>query len=601
MSGTDNDGTEKNKGKVPVIVGSSHSGPEGDMEEVAEQYILGINGWDVRSHDASASLIKCSPNGVEIIAAAEEERFSRKKHAYDTLPIEATRFCLEYAGISPEDISTIAFSWDMPLLYKFHGLDENIDTEVLMNKLFGQHLRSYPHLEFINHHLSHALSAYGPSGFQSSAILIIDGQGELESTTLWKAKGNRLELISSSDISASLGYFYEALSGFVGFDFNQAGKTMGLAPYGDKYRFLEELRSLFRVEDLIVKVPQLELNIDKDDADGSIDEQEPVRNFWLERFMEITGLKPNERSSNYSFRSFPKAYLDFAASGQELLAEIIVELAEALSQKTGETNLSLGGGVALNCVANGRILENPNLKIYVQPAANDAGTSVGAALEIARREDFCIAGVKMTPYLGKEYSNEEVLKAIKDSGVPYKEEENMFAVIRQLISQGKVVGLFQGRFEFGPRALGNRSFIADPRSFEMWDYINSEIKGREEGRPLAATILDTEAQSLFGKEIAGPHMTITYPLVDDRLKAVEHVDGSTRPQILKYDDNPLFYQQISEAGKDIGIDALINTSLNFQGPIVNSPQEALELFQKTKVDAIIFNNTYIAYRNQKEE
>ncbi|MBU1205140.1 MAG: hypothetical protein KKE93_04490 [Nanoarchaeota archaeon] len=563
-----------------------------------EQYILGINGWDIRSHDTSAALIKSSTSGIEIIAAAEEERFIRKKHAYDTLPYKAVEFCLEQGKISLEDISTVALSWNMPKLYRDRNLPFKFEKNYFLSKLFNKRLRKFPKLEFIDHHLCHALSAFSPSGFDSAAVLVVDGQGEYESTSLWKADGNNLEQIAVSGIDASLGYFYESLTEFVGFRSDQAGKTMGLAPYGNKQKFLEALDRFFLFEGPIIRI-----NSDSDVVLGKpmkdylpIDEQEQVREFWFQKFNEITGLSPNDSSRKYSFRTFPENYLDLAASGQEMLEKIIVRLARSIHQETGHNNLCLSGGVALNCVANGRIVNNIGLNIYVQPAANDAGTAIGAALEVARAGGYSITNIKMSPYLGKEYSNQEILETLRSSGIKFREREDMLSLIGELISKRKVLGLFQGRFEFGPRALGNRSFIADPRTVEVWDYINKEIKGREEGRPLAATILDSDTPIFFGKSVSGPHMTITYRLINDTLKAVKHVDSSTRPQILVYEDNPLFYQQIAKTGEEIGVNALINTSLNFQKPMINTPLEALDLFRKTKVDAIIFNNTFIAYR-----
>lgn len=562
-----------------------------------EKYILGINGWDIRSHDTSSVLIKGNVNGIDIIAAAEEERFIRKKHAYGTLPYKAVEFCLEQGQITPEDISTVALSWDMPKLYNDRNIKFEFDRNNFLNRLFGKKLRRFPNLEFVNHHLCHALSAFSPSGYESAGVLVIDGQGENESTSIWKANENTLDQINISGISSSLGYFYEALSEFVGFRSNQAGKTMGLAPYGNKQRFLEELENVFQLEELTIKIPSYNgVILGKQLEDYlPLDEQKQLKDFWFQKFNEITDLEPNDSSKKYSFRTFQQDYLDLAASGQEILERIVVHLANKTSQITGQNNLCFSGGVALNCVTNGRIINELGLNIYVQPAANDAGAAIGAALEIARSENYPISNMRMSPYLGKEYSNQHILEILKSSGVDYHEEENMLTLIKELISQGKVLGLFQGRFEFGPRALGNRSFVADPRSFEMGDYINKDIKGREEGRPLAATILDSSASVFFGMDIPSSHMTTAYNLIGNSLNAVKHIDSSSRPQILTYEDNPLYYQQINEVGKEIGVNALINTSLNFHEPIVNNPSDALLLLHKTKVDAIIFNNTFIVY------
>jgi len=568
-------------------------------EGMKEKYILGVNGWNSRSHDASAALLRCAHGKIEIIAAAEEERFIRRKHAYDTLPLEATKFCLAEGKISPKDIDSIAFGWDMPLLYSERGLKKSFNKKELIELLLGINPKKDINLEFVNHHYSHALSAFSPSGFKSAAVLVVDGQGETESVSAWKADDSGLERLAVSDISSSPGYFYQALTRFVGFKINQPGKTMGLAPYGNKERHLKRLRELFLFDKTSIQVPSFNnLVLGKKIGDYlPLDEQDQVKRFWFEQFSRITGLNPNDSSRRYSFRSFPKDYMDLASAGQEVLEQIILHLAKNLTSVANENNICLSGGVALNSVANGKIIEeNSGLNIYVQPGANDAGVSVGAALEIARREGYSINNVKMSVYLGKAYTNHEILEILKESGVSFKEDSDMPSRMAKMIGQGKVLGLFQGRFEFGPRALGNRSFIADPQKKEILDYVNKEIKGREEGRPLAPTILECSAPEFFSKKVCGPHMTLNYQLTKSKLEAVRHVDGSTRPQILKYKDNPLYYEQIKAIEKETGVNAVLNTSLNLHEPIINTPQEALNLLERTKVDAIIFNNTFIAYR-----
>lgn len=563
------------------------------------QYILGINGWAVRSHDASATLIKCSDNNVEIIAAAEEERFTRKLHAYDSLPINAVKFCLEQGKILPEELSTVALSWNMPLQYAKRNINFEFEKKDFLNRLFNQNIRKMPNFEFVNHHLAHALSTYSPSGFDSAAILVIDGQGESSSTTVWSANKNVIDKLDDSKIQSSLGYFYEALTEFIGFRSDQAGKTMGLAPYGNSEEFFKPLKSLFSVDDTVIDIRKnVKIEYGKLLNNVYLDEQEQLRTFWFEEFKRITGLNPNDKNKKYSFRHFPEEYLNLAASGQKVLEQVIVQLAKNVSEKTKQNNLCLAGGVALNCVANGRIIQDLGLNIYIQPAANDAGSSLGAALAIAKDEGYKFFNVKMSPYLGKEYSNAEILNVLRNSGVHFEKSSDMFKVLSDEILKENVVGLFQGRFEFGPRALGNRSFVANPNIVNLFDYINKEIKAREEGRPLAASIIIEDVLDLFGEKVYGPHMNITHNLNCSSLKAVQHVDGSIRPQILSYEDNPLFYNQIKEVGKAIGVNALINTSLNFQEPIVTSPQEALALFKKTSVDSIIFNNKYIAYRDK---
>ena len=559
---------------------------------MTEEFILGINGWEVRGHDASASLIRCSSQGIEVIAAAEEERFTREKHAYDCLPHQAANFCLEEGEINVEDLSAVAFSWDMPKRYLERKIDFDITDKGLIEFLFRKKPKKYPQLNFIDHHSAHALSTYSPSHFDEATILVIDGQGETDSLTVWEANKNKLYLSSRSQINSSLGYFYEALSEFVGFAANQAGKTMGLAPYGNSERFLEELMDFFVVDGPVLDVPEIKLELGKSMGKYlPLDEQEQTRGFWLNFFSSLVGVGPAEKSQNYNFRDFPEPYLSLAASGQKVLEELVLKIAK---ENRGGGKICLAGGVALNCVANGKLIQE-GFDIYVQPAANDAGTSLGAALEIARQKGYPITNVSMSPYLGKSYSDGEVKQVLDSEGVKYNEEEDLSETIAEHVTRGEVIGLFQGRFEFGPRALGNRSFIADPSNAKMLDYINNHIKSREEGRPLGPSLLLSETDKFFEGGVRGPHMTIVYP-VKGNMSAITHIDGTTRPQILTREDNPVYHQQLEEIKKKTGTGAVINTSLNFKEPIIASPYEALSLLKRTAVDHIAFNNKFIIRR-----
>ncbi|MBT3721300.1 hypothetical protein HOG47_06655, partial [archaeon] len=281
------------------------------------KYILGVNGWDTRSHDTSATIIKCENGEIKVLAAAEEERFSRIKHAYDSLPVNAVQFCLNEAGITSEELYAVALSWDMPCLYDYRGLKLDFSENDFLSKLFGKMPRKKPKFNFVNHHLSHALSAYSPSGFQESNVMVIDGQGETESLSIWNISNNGVKKLASSGIHASLGYFYESLTEFIGFRGNQAGKTMGLAPYGNNSYF-NTLRSLFDIEDLCLNVEHTRgIEYGKTVANYlPIDEQEQLRTLWFKKFRDLLKLSPNDNTKKYSFRSFPKVYRDIAASGQ---------------------------------------------------------------------------------------------------------------------------------------------------------------------------------------------------------------------------------------------------------------------------------------------
>ena len=566
-----------------------------------EEFIIGINGWQVRGHDASAALIKCKTDGlVEIVAAAEEERFLGVKHAYDTLPLHAVQFCLDAAGIQPEDLSSIAVPFEYPKIYETRGLRFDVSNSKLRKILFPNLTQANkPEIFYVNHHLAHAVSAFAPSMSNSSLVMVIDGQGEFESSTIWSVgnRGKQIQKIASSDIASSLGYFYEALTEFIGFQPNEPGKTMGLAPYGNPERYKGKINDLFVVNGGVITVqgPELKFGLAVGDY-LPIDEQHQVRLFWLKKFSEITGMNPNDNSRKYSFRNFPKGYADLAASGQRVLEEVVVTLAAQAQNLTQSKNAGIAGGVGLNCVANGLIAESGLFdRIYVQPASNDAGTSLGAALEVARQKGYGIHNVPMAPYLGLSVSNQDILKILTRSNYNFIICDDAYRFIADLVANGKVVGLFQGRAEFGPRALGNRSFIADARQASMQDYINQHVKGREEGRPLAPAVLDSDSEYLFGQTVNAPHMTVAYQ-IQEGLDAVTHVDGTTRPQIVTAASNSSFYRQLQAVQNKIGIGAVINTSLNLNGPIVNTPQQALRLLETTGAEAIVFNNRYLVRR-----
>jgi len=567
-----------------------------------EEFILGINGWHVKGHDASASLIRCKTDGsVEMVAAAEEERFNGVKHAYDTLPYKAVKFCLDTIGIRAEDLSAVAIPFEYPKIYADRGLNFNITDAELKRQLFPSlEKQDKPEIVYVNHHLAHVLSAFSPSMMESSVVMIVDGQGENESTTLWivRNSGSTVQKISFSGIESSLGYFYEALTEFVGFKSDETGKTMGIAPYGNPNKYKKHLEEIIKVDDCVVKVLGSEVKLGLQSVPYfPVDEQHQVRSFWLRKFSEVTGLIPNDNSRRYSFRNFPKDYRDLAAAGQGLVETVLLTLAQQARLRSAENDLCISGGVGLNCVANGKIVETGVFRrVYVQPASNDAGTSLGAALEIAREKGYSVGKVHMIPYLGLGFSDADIVNFLKRSNVDFLANDDASNLIADLVVRGKVVGLFQGRAEFGPRALGNRSYIADPRTRHMQNYLNQFVKDREDGRPLAPSLIDSESANFFGRKLEAPHMTVAYRIADG-LEAITHVDHSARPQIVDEYSNPIFYRQLIKIKDKIGIGVVVNTSLNLHGPIINTPQQALELLEKTGAAAIAFNNKYVVMKN----
>jgi len=569
---------------------------------MAEEFILGTQGWKIRGHDASAAIIKCHDGKVDIIAAAEEERFTGLKHAYDTLPNHSIEFCLREAGIKAEDLSAIAIPFQYQKMYEERGINFNLCDKGVISAFMPQLApQNMPDLFYVNHHLAHAISAFAPAMVDSSTVLIVDGQGERESTSVWAIKelGKSVKKIASSDIGSSLGYFYEGLTEFVGFRGDEAGKTMGLAPYGNPNRYRKHLEKLISIENCVISVNGSSVKLGLQSGDYlPVDEQWQVRSFWIKQLSNITGLKQNDNSRKYSYRNFPRPYADVASAGQLILENILVSLALQSKEATGLDNLSIAGGVGLNCVANGKIAELSAFRnFYIQPASNDAGTSLGAALEIARQKGYRISHVPMSAYQGIGYSNDSIERILNYSEISYSVHEDASHLIADLVTRGKVVGLFQGRAEFGPRALGNRSFIADPRRREMQDYINQHVKDREEGRPLAPSVIDRDAEIYFDRMRDAPHMTIASRMKKS-LGAVTHVDGTTRPQIVDAGSNALYYNQLEKIKERLGEGAVVNTSLNLSGPIVNTPHQALKLLESTGTVAIIFNNRYVVMKNE---
>ncbi len=572
--------------------------------KIMEKYILGVSGWPERSHDAAAALIHCDASGkVTILGAIEEERFTRKKHAFDTFPVLSVRYLLEQAGITPSDLTAVVLGWDYPLLYRLRKIPLVMDEGALLSKLFPGHTGKMPPLRYSNHHRNHASSAFRASGFKEATVIVIDGQGEEDSTSVWHGKDNKLSKILSIGIGSSLGYMYENLTVYAGFDSFNAGKTMGLAPYGDRDRYFSKLMEYIVLdEDGFYVKPLKDIN---GSTPGKGDEPtfEPydeIKEIWFSIFKQVTGLEPYEGKIG-SFTKMPKDHVDLSASVQKVLEEIVKHIAKIAIAKTGSKDICMAGGVALNCVANGKLVEEGLVEeIFVQPAANDAGNCIGAALEYAADLGFdTIADGIMSPYLGPEYTDSEICKVLDANGISYTLKDDLSEDIARLISEGNVVAVFQGRMEIGPRALGSRSFLADPRNLKMWEYINEEIKHREHGRPLAPSLLMDKASDYLKDARSSPFMNLAFQVkCPERIPAVTHVDNSTRPQTVTKEMNPVYYSQIKAFGDLTGVYMLLNTSLNDTEPIVCSPDDAVNLLKRSKVDHMAFNNR-ILVKNQK--
>ena len=564
--------------------------------------ILGISAY---YHDSAAALVR---DGT-IVGAAQEERFSRKKQD-SGFPLNAINYCLEAAEAKLEDMDYIVF-YDKPLI-KFERLLETYLSYApqgfrsflaampawLKEKLFLKDLlkkelaanancsvKDLPPLLFTQHHQSHASSAYFPSPYNKAAVLCMDGVGEWATTSAWLGENNSITPLWEITFPHSLGLLYSAFTYFAGFKVNSGEyKLMGLAPYGQpiyKDLILEKLLSL------------------KDDGSFRMD----MRYFNYangltmtnRRFDELFGGKPRQPESPVTQRE-----MDIASSIQAVTEEVVLKLASGVHKDTGANYLCLAGGVALNCVANGRLLrEGPFEDIWIQPAAGDAGGALGAALSIwyeylenprSQGPHDAMAG----SYLGPKYSNQEIAKYLDSVNASYEklDDRELLPKVAGLLSDENVVGWFQGRMEYGPRALGGRSIIGDPRSPAMQSVMNLKIKYRESFRPFAPSILEEYYSEYFDMDVPSPYMLMVAPVKKpDKIPAVTHVDGTGRVQTVSKNSNPFYHKLISKFYELTGVPVIINTSMNVRGePIVNTPEQAYKMLTKTDMDYLFMKN-----------
>ena len=557
-------------------------------------FILGINGWHMRSHDPSACIVK---NG-KILAMAEEERFIRQKHAFEKIPINAINFCLNEAGITSNDIGIVAFGWDYRQKYILRKIKWRYNEEKLLDIIFPSKIFKYknrPKLVIVPHHLAHAASVFWTSGFKKSTILVIDGQGEDSSTSIWYGDNKKIKLLKSFSIQDSLGYFYESINKYIGFHYLDGGKTMGLAPHG---------KPIFHFKNIKLTKNGYHINLPSSLKYDShhLDEQEALVTLWhrvIRKYIKKPNLIVNRRNGLYSRTKdklvIPIEYKHLSASAQLTLEKIIEHLANISINLTKCRNLCLSGGVALNCSANGKLLYNKKVNnLYIFPPANDAGVSAGAAFYTSVLFDKNAQFSRLrNSYLGPSYTNPEIKRILDKGKLRYKSYSDIWRKTALLLSKGKIIGWFQGKMEVGPRALGNRSILADPRDKKMWRKVNI-IKGRELWRPLAPTILDKYRDEYFENAKYSPFMLKTFKVKKDKRKlipAVVHVDGSTRSQTLSKKDNKIFWYMIKEFHKITGIPVVLNTSFNGPGePIVCTPEDAIRTFYNINLDYLVINN-----------
>ncbi|RCU49210.1 hypothetical protein DU002_12735 [Corallincola holothuriorum] len=585
--------------------------------------ILGISAL---YHDSAAALVE---DGL-IIAAAQEERFSRKKHD-PSFPVQSIQYCLDTAGCQLTDLDHIVF-YDKPLL-KFERLLETYMASAprgfasfvrampiwLKEKLYlksllrrelsqmsGVSKAELPKLLFAEHHQSHAASAFFPSPFEKAAVLCLDGVGEWATSSAWLGEGNDLQPLWEIRFPHSLGLLYSAFTYYCGFKVNSGEyKLMGLAPYGEpKYA------DLIRKHLIDIK------------ADGSFRLDLSYFSYVTgstmtsSKFHQLFGGEPRSEESDVSQKE-----MDLARSIQVVTEEVVIKLAQSLKAETGCENICLAGGVALNCVANGKLLEAGVFNdIWIQPAAGDAGGALGAAMSgvyqhCGQPRELNGTDLQKGSYLGPEYSDDDVDKILQQRGLPAEllDDGRLMQKVAGELASDRVIGWFQGRMEFGPRALGNRSILGDPRSQQMQSVMNLKIKYRESFRPFAPSVLAENVSDYFNMDCASPYMLLVadvakqhhLPEGDDmpafgieRLKyqrstlpAITHVDYSARVQTVHQETNPKYHQLISAFAEQSGVPMVINTSFNVRGePPVCSPDDAIDCFLSTEMDTLVLGH-----------
>jgi carbamoyltransferase len=556
-----------------------------------------------QGHDSAAAILVDG----ELVAAAAEERFSRKKHTGD-FPIAAIHYCCEAAGIQPNEIDEIAHGFDYSPYRAAFLLDpisaEQYDQVFSREKLLAQVNRYLPgfaadRVHQINHHLSHAASAYYTSGWDECLVVVIDGMGEAHSATVYHAHDNRIDKLQEISAKDSIGILYSIITLHLGFDFNSDEyKIMGLAPYGNpaRYRHFFE-QAIEPLDNGTIKIPILRMNNEREDR-----ETYGATRRYLEEHL-IPHRTPDGDTND--------DHRDVAASLQECLDKVMLHICGHFGRKTGLRRLAMAGGVALNCTANGRLLQSGIFdEIYVQPAAGDDGTALGAALWRGAQN----GGVRNyrfpVPFFGPAASPADIDKAIADTGsrietVRYATLQEACAEAAKLIKAGRVLGWYRGRMEFGPRALGHRSILADPGHPEMRDRINAMVKMREAFRPFAPAVTLEQVQDWFevprGFEL--PYMIMTADVRSQHraaLPAITHVNGSARVQTVSRKDNCEFHTLLEAVGKTTGRQMVLNTSFNVKGqPIVNTPREAIDTFLGTGIEFLFLDNILLRRAGQK--
>ena len=568
-------------------------------------YSLGISCY---YHDSAAAILKDG----HVVAAVEEERFSRKKFD-DGFPRMAIDWCLKEAGITPEQINSVAF-YDKPVL-KFERLLDNyiavaprglysflnvipkwLHKRLWIKEEIKKHIRGYQgDIIFPEHHMSHAAHTFFTSPFDEAAILTVDGVGEWSTTSFGSAENTSIKLTDDIRWPHSIGMFYSAFTYFLGFKVNEGEyKLMGLSAYGKpKYYdlILNEILDVKNDGSLHLNLKYFAFTYDK-----------VMTN---QKFAELFGIPRREEDAKAE-----QIHYDIGASAQKVLEDIMLKMVNHVHKKTGMKNLCLGGGVALNGVANYRILkEGPFESVHIPPSPGDGGSAIGCAqylYYIHKKQRRIIVQdhakrIQENVYVGPSFSNDEIKSFLEENNIDYEylTREQLLQTTAKLISEQNVVGWYQGKIEWGPRALGNRSILADPRDSKMKDVLNEKIKHRELFRPFAPSILEEYVSEYFDLTIPSPYMLFVAKVKKpDKIPAVTHVDGTGRLQTVSREANPLYYDLINDFYKITGVPVVVNTSMNVRGePIVNTPEQAYAMIIKTEMDYIMMGNYMIQRRD----
>ena len=586
-------------------------------------FILGVSCF---YHDSAAALLK---DGM-LVAAAEEERFTRKKHD-NGFSRNAIRFCLEEAGITSQDLDYVVF-YEKPFVKFERVLLTSLSTFPRSWRVFSEAMINYfdeklwiknilmrevnvpaEKILFTDHHISHAASAMFASPFDEAAIVTMDGVGEWTTASIGRGRAqwtdgaeNSIELWDELRFPHSLGLLYSAFTAYLGFRVNSGEyKVMGMAPYGEP-RYIDDVHKVVRVAD----DGSIEMNMDYFSYHYS------TTDTFNQKFVELFGPARKPESEFFSLVTHPnkdhpewddrtadenQKYADIAASIQRVTEEIVLKMVNTAHQKTGLDKLVMAGGVALNSVANGRVMrESPFKDVWIQPAAGDSGGALGAALYVYH----VILGqprkfVQEHNFWGREYKEAEMVQAIEARGFPYKRFDDMEVLLDRAVDtilEGKVISWFQGRFEWGPRALGGRSILADPRFGEMKEIVNTKIKFREPFRPFAPVILEERVNEYFtteglDRQYPPRFMLIVSPFKEDKrdkVQAVCHIGGTGRMQTVREEWNHAYYRIVKKFGEATGVPVLLNTSFNLRGePIVTSPSDALNTFANSGLDQLV--------------